>query len=208
ESGCGRGALKALLEKEIFIQEDRIVSRLDDGEEGMLQNFELSETQQKALESIKEQFEGKDVVLLHGITSSGKTQLYIRLIEEALEAGKQVLYLLPEIALTTHIIERLRLYFGNKIGVYHSKFSDNERVETWNKVLKNEYQVVLGARSAVFLPFSNLGLVVVDEEHETSYKQFDPAPRYHARDTAVYLAHIHHAKVLLGSATPSLESYF
>lgn len=208
ESGCGAGALKALLEKEIFIQEDRIVSRLDDEEEGILQNFELSEAQERALNSIKDHFAQKDVVLLHGITSSGKTQVYIRLIEEALEAGKQVLYLLPEIALTTHIIERLRLYFGSKIGVYHSKFSDNERVETWNKVLKNEYQIVLGARSAVFLPFSDLGLVVVDEEHETSYKQFDPAPRYHARDTAVYLSHIHGAKVLLGSATPSLESYF
>src|SRR5690606_27313684 len=120
----------------------------------------------------------------------------------------QVLYLLPEIALTTQIIERLKKYFGNAIGIYHSRMGDNERAEVWSRVLKNEYSIILGARSAVFLPFSDLGLIVVDEEHETSYKQQDPAPRYHARDTAIYLAHIHQAKVLLGSATPSLESFF
>jgi primosomal protein N' (replication factor Y) len=145
---------------------------------------------------------------LHGITSSGKTQIYIRLIEEAIAAGRQVLYLLPEIALTTHIIERLRQYFGTNIGVYHSRFNDNERVEVWQKVLNNEFKVVLGARSAVFLPFQDLGLIIVDEEHEVSYKQYDPAPRYNARDAAIFLANMHSGKVLLGSATPSFESYF
>ncbi|WP_207427371.1 primosomal protein N' [Pedobacter sp. SYSU D00535] len=207
ECGCGPSAIKALLDKEIFLQEERVVSRLGESEILELQNFTLSAAQEEALDSLRRQFEEKDVALLHGFTSSGKTQLYIRLIEEALAKGRQVLYLLPEIALTTQLIERLRLYFGNRIGIYHSKFSDNERAEVWNKVLKQEYDIVLGARSAVFLPFSGLGLIVVDEEHETSYKQFDPAPRYHARDTSVYLAHLHQAKVLLGSATPSLESY-
>ena len=208
ESGSGSSALKALIDKEILVQEDRVVSRLGAGAEEILANFSLSSSQQQAFDKIGEHFESKDVVLLHGITSSGKTQLYIRLIEQVLAAGEQVLYLLPEIALTAQMIERLRRYFGNKIGIYHSKFSDNERAEVWNKVLKNEYDVVLGARSSVFLPFSKLGLIIVDEEHEASYKQFDPAPRYHARDTAIYLAQVHKAKVLLGSATPSLESYY
>ena len=206
-SNCGSAVLKALVDKGIFLQKELEVSRLDSPDEE-LQLFTLSDVQMEALESIHEQFKTKEVVLLHGITSSGKTQIYVRMIEEALASDKQILFLLPEIALTTQIIERLRRYFGGKIGVYHSKFSDNERVEVWNKVLNKEYQIVLGARSAVFLPFSNLGLIVVDEEHETSYKQYDPAPRYHARDAAVYLAHIHQAKVLLGSATPALESYF
>ncbi|MBC7912936.1 MAG: primosomal protein N' [Pyrinomonadaceae bacterium] len=208
ESACGSSTLKTLLNKEIFMQENKVVSRLgtEDGE--LLADFNLSEPQQKAFKEINEHFQQKDVTLLHGITSSGKTQIYIRLIEQVLSQGKQVLYLLPEIALTSQMIERLRQYFGGKIGIYHSRFSDNERAEVWAKVLKNEYQIVLGARSSVFLPFSNLGLIIVDEEHESSYKQFDPAPRYHARDTAIYLAQIHQAKVLLGSATPSLESYY
>ena len=165
-----------------------------------------------------------DVVLLHGVTSSGKTEIYVKLIEQAISEGKQVLYLLPEIALTTQIINRLRKYFGEAVGVYHSKFNENERVEIWNGVLKVERtengerknsqlptpnsRLIIGARSALFLPFSNLGLVIVDEEHDTSFKQYDPAPRYNARDAAIYLAHIHKAKTLLGSATPSLESYF
>ncbi|TZF84008.1 primosomal protein N' [Pedobacter sp. BS3] len=208
ESGCGNSALKALLDKQIFVQQDKVVSRLSEYEEELLQHFVLSPAQQGALEAVEAQFEEKDVVLLQGVTASGKTQLYIRLIEKAIARGRQVLYLVPEIALTTQLIERLKKYFGNTIGVYHSKFSDNERAETWNKLLKNEYQIVLGARSSVFLPFSNLGLIVVDEEHEPSYKQFDPAPRYNARDSSVYLASIHRAKVLLGSATPALESYF
>ncbi|MGZ4056047.1 MAG: replication restart helicase PriA [Bacteroidia bacterium] len=155
----------------------------------------------------------KDVVLLHGVTSSGKTEIYVKLIEEAIAQGKQVLYLLPEIALTTQIINRLRKYFGDIVGVYHSKFNENERVEIWNDVLNPKsrnpkFKLIVGARSALFLPFSNLGLVIVDEEHDTSYKQYNPAPRYNARDGAIYLAHIHKAKTLLGSATPSLESYF
>ncbi len=207
-SGSGVSAVKTLIEKEIFFQEDQVVSRLSAEEAELATTFILSDPQQKAYDEIKDQFSSKDVVLLHGITSSGKTELYIRLIEEAILKGNQVLYLLPEIALTAQMIERLRRCFGNKIGIYHSKFSDNERAEVWNKVLKNEYDVVLGARSAVYLPFSKLGLIIVDEEHESSYKQFDPAPRYHARDTAIYLAHVHQAKVLLGSATPSLESYY
>ena len=207
-SGVGPTTVKTLLDKEIFIQETKTVDRLFVGQEELTNSFELSPLQQEALSELNQQFEQRNVVLLHGITSSGKTQLYIRLIEQMLAINKQTLYLLPEIALTTQIIERLRTYFGNQIGVYHSRFNDNERTEVWQKVLKGEYRIILGARSAVFLPFSDLGLIVVDEEHESSYKQYDPAPRYHARDTAIYLAHIHQAKVLLGSATPSLESYY
>src|SRR6185312_9933776 len=209
ESGAGDSSIKSLIEKEVFVAEEKNVSRLYYEEEGeALDTFELSEQQQDVLKHISHEFTQKDVVLLHGITSSGKTQLYIRLIEEMIAAGKQVLYLLPEIALTTHIIERLRMYFGADIGVYHSRFNDNERVEVWRKVLDHEYKVVLGARSAVFLPFNDLGLIIVDEEHETSYKQYDPAPRYNARDAAIFLANTYAAKVLLGSATPSFESYY
>lgn len=208
ESGAGASSINSLIDKEILIAQEKNVSRLHMEDEGIFDTFELSGQQQEALASVKQQFEQKDVVLLHGITSSGKTQIYIRLIEEAIAAGRQVLYLLPEIALTTHIIERLRQYFGTNIGVYHSRFNDNERVEVWQKVLNNEYKVVLGARSAVFLPFQDLGLIIVDEEHEVSYKQYDPAPRYNARDAAIFLANMHGGKVLLGSATPSFESYF
>jgi primosomal protein N' (replication factor Y) len=208
ESGAGAASIKSLIEKEVFVAEEKNVSRLYFEEEESINNFELSEQQQEALTSVSDQFAEKDVLLLHGITSSGKTQIYIRLIEEMIQTGRQVLYLLPEIALTTHIVERLRLYFGASIGVYHSRFNDNERVEVWQKVLNNEYKVVLGARSSVFLPFNDLGLIIVDEEHETSYKQFDPAPRYNARDAAIFLANMHAAKVLLGSATPSFESYY
>ncbi|MXV15927.1 replication restart helicase PriA [Hufsiella ginkgonis] len=207
-ANCGEAAIKALVEKGIFIQEERIVSRLSTDEAETYTNFTLTVTQEQALQSIRQQFDSKEVVLLHGITSSGKTLIYIRLIEEVITSGRQALFLLPEIALTTQVIERLKQYFGNQIGVYHSKFSDNERAETWTQVLKGQYRLVLGARSAVLLPFADLGLIIVDEEHETSYKQFDPSPRYHARDTAIYLAHVHRAKVLLGSATPSLESYY
>ena len=175
----------------------------------LFDTFELSQQQQEMLQHISTEFEQKDVVLLHGVTSSGKTQIYIRLIEEIIEQGKQVLYLLPEIALTTHIIERLRQYFGGNIGVYHSRFNDNERVEVWQKVLNNDYKVVLGARSSVFLPFNDLGLIIVDEEHETSYKQFDPAPRYNARDAAIFLANMHgREKCCWVLATPSFESYY
>nr|WP_294948153.1 primosomal protein N' [uncultured Mucilaginibacter sp.] len=209
ESGAGDASIKSLIEKEVFFAEQKTISRLGyEEDEEALSNFTLSEAQQVALEDVQQHFKTKDVVLLHGVTASGKTQIYIRLIEDMIATGRQVLYLLPEIALTTHIIERLRIYFGSTIGVYHSRFNDNERVEVWQKVLRNEYKVVLGARSSVFLPFQDLGLIIVDEEHETSYKQYDPAPRYNARDAAIYLANMHQGKVLLGSATPSFETYY
>lgn len=207
--GVSAAVIKALADKGVFelyeIQTDRINFK---GATNDLKN--LNEFQETALSEIKTAFEEKEVVLLHGITSSGKTEVYTKLIEDNLKSGKQILFLLPEIALTTQIITRLEAYFGNQISVFHSKYSMNERVEVWNNVLENKQkaQIILGARSSVFLPFSNLGLIIVDEEHETSYKQFKPSPRYHARDTAVVLAHQHKAKILLGSATPSLESYF
>jgi primosomal protein N' (replication factor Y) len=171
----------------------------------------LSDAQQKALDEIKTSFETHDVTLLEGVTSSGKTEVYIHLIEQTLAEGKQALFLLPEIALTTQIIHRLRKHFGNRVGIYHSGYSDNERTEVWNKVLAaipGECDLILGARSSVFLPFNRLGLVIVDEEHETSFKQHDPAPRYHARDTAIVLASFFKSKVLLGSATPAIETYW
>jgi len=174
---------------------------------------ELNEFQQKAFTEIKQHYQQQDVVLLHGVTSSGKTEIYIKLIEEAVKSGKQVLYLLPEIALTTQIVLRLQAIFGEKVGVYHSRFNENERVEVWNNVLKfnpshfEDFQIILGARSSLFLPFSQLGLVIVDEEHENTFKQYDPSPRYQARDAAIVLAKMQNAKVLLGSATPSVESY-
>lgn len=169
----------------------------------------LSPAQQAAEDSIQKQFNEKNVVLLHGVTSSGKTEIYIHLIKKAIDEGKQVLYLLPEIALTVQMTRRLQNVFGSRLGIYHSKYSDAERVEIWKKQLSREpYDVILGARSAVFLPFTRLGLVIVDEEHETSFKQQDPAPRYHARSTAIMLARMYEgAKVLLGTATPSMESY-
>jgi primosomal protein N' (replication factor Y) len=209
QANVSAAVIKGLVDKEILefyhIQVDRVHFKEGDGK-----LKELNEFQEKALQEIKKSFEKKDVSLLHGVTSSGKTEIYSKLIQEQLELGKQVLFLLPEIALTTQIITRLQEAFGGKIAVFHSKYSMNERVEVWNNVLHNKpkAQVVLGVRSSIFLPFSNLGLVIVDEEHETSYKQFDPSPRYHARDAAVVLAHQHKAKTLLGSATPSLETYF
>ncbi|MNX41290.1 Primosomal protein N' [compost metagenome] len=202
--------VKALIEKEIFedyfLQEDR-VNFTGKAQEEQLQ---LSPAQQNAFDGINDSFNQKEVCLLHGVTSSGKTEIYIKLIEEYLATGKQVLYLLPEIALTTQLVGRLRTYFGNKVAVFHSKYNNNERVEVWNQVLENspKAQVVIGARSALFLPFHNLGFIIVDEEHEQTFKQVDPAPRYHARDAAIVLAHSHKAKVLLGSATPSIETYF
>ncbi|MDX5583722.1 MAG: primosomal protein N' [Aureibaculum sp.] len=201
--------IKALVDKEIFevytIQTDRV--NFDEATEVVK---ELSDIQDDAYVKIKRSLKDKEVILLHGITSSGKTEIYVKLIDEALNQGKQVLYLVPEIALTTQLIQRLQRYFGNRISVFHSKYSLNERVEVWKNTLNNskKAQLILGARSSVFLPFNELGLVIVDEEHETSYKQFDPAPRYHARDTAIVLANLHKAKVILGSATPSVESYF
>jgi len=201
--------LKALVDKQIFeiytIQTDRI--NFKDATDVIK---ELSDVQEDAFVQIKNAFIDKDVVLLHGITSSGKTEIYVKLIDEVLKRGKQVLYLVPEIALTTQLIQRLQRYFGNQISVFHSKYSLNERIEVWKNTLINspKAQLILGARSSVFLPFYDLGLVIVDEEHESSYKQFDPAPRYHARDSAIVLAGLHNGKVILGSATPSIESYY
>lgn len=208
--------LKALEKKEIVEIYKKQSSRLTyKSASSTVESIELSDAQQSALHEIQAAFTQKQVALLHGVTSSGKTEIYIKLIEAALEKGEQVLYLLPEIALTTQIIIRLQKYFGDKIGVYHSRYNKNEKVEIWNKVLNADltdqekpYQIILGPRSALFLPFQNLGLVIVDEEHDNSYKQFDPAPRYNARDSAIYLAGLHHAKTLLGSATPSVESYY
>lgn len=207
--------LQTLLKKNILVSEEIVTSRLVDvssQEEAV--NIELSEAQNEAFQQINTQFEQYPVVLLHGVTGSGKTEIYIKLIDEVLKQGKQVLYLLPEIALTSQIVNRLRRYFGEKVGVYHSRFNEYERVEIWNRVLKQDsdvsqkYQLILGARSALLLPYQNLGLIIVDEEHDASYKQQDPAPRYNARDCAIVLAGIHKAKTLLGTATPSLESYY
>lgn len=207
--------LQTLLKKGFLVAEEIVTSRLIDiSSQQQAADIQLSEPQQKAFEEIHEQFEQHPVVLLHGVTGSGKTELYIKLIDEVLAQGKQVLYLLPEIALTSQIVNRLRKYFGEKVGVYHSRFNEYERVEIWNRVLSQEaevsqkYQLVLGARSALLLPYQNLGLIIVDEEHDGSYKQQDPAPRYQARDSAIVLAGIHGAKTLLGTATPSLETYY
>lgn len=207
-AACTGQVINALVEKGVFIRQEQVVSRIGGEDVEVLAGFELNEAQKEAYARINAIFAEKDVALLHGVTSSGKTQIYVRLIEECLDRGQQVLYLLPEIALTAQMTERLRVHFGPALAVYHSRFNDNERAEIWNKVSSGEIRLLVGARSSVFLPFVDLGLVVVDEEHETSYKQFDPAPRYHARDTAIFLAHLHHAKVLLGSATPSIESYY
>jgi len=209
-SGVSKAVIKALVDKSVFevyeIQTDRVVF---DPNQKTAGEIELNVLQAKAFNDIKTSFEKGLAGLLHGVTSSGKTEVYIKLIQNALEEGKQVLYLLPEIALTSQLINRLKAFFGNEIAVYHSRYSQNERVEVWQNVLQktDKAKIVLGARSAIFLPFTNLGLVIVDEEHEQSFKQFDPAPRYHARDAAIYLAHLHGAHCLLGSATPSIESY-
>ena len=201
-------SLQTLIKKGVFEQFEITVSRFADIPDTPAAVINLSESQQSAVRQIQEHFQSKEVVLLHGITGSGKTEVYIHMIKQALESGTQVLFLLPEIALTTQIVVRLRKVFGDKMGIYHSKFSDNERVEVWKGIIEGKFNFVVGVRSAVFLPFTNLGLIIVDEEHETSYKQFDPAPRYHARDVAVVMAYMHHGKVVLGSATPSLESYY
>lgn len=209
-SRCSYAVIKSLVERKILFTYEREVGRLNDHGEEHLENVKrLNEAQQEAYNQIVFQFLKKNVVLLHGVTSSGKTEIYIHLIKKALEEKKQVLYLLPEIALTVQITSRLRHVFGNKLGIYHSKYSDAERVEIWKKQLSHHpYEVVLGARSAVFLPFQRLGLVIIDEEHETSFKQQDPSPRYHARSAAIVLARMYGAKTLLGTATPSVESYY
>ncbi|MEX0314191.1 MAG: primosomal protein N', partial [Allomuricauda sp.] len=208
ESGSSRAVIKALIDKSVLEEYHIRTDRVKHQETLSGKSIELNPLQQEALEAINSSFEAKKTALLHGVTSSGKTEVYIKLIEKCLNQGKQALYLLPEIALTSQLINRLRQYFGDKVAVYHSKYSIHERVEAWNNVLNSEEkaQIVIGARSSLFLPYANLGLIVVDEEHESSFKQFDPAPRYHARDAAIVLAAYHTANCVLGSATPSIES--
>ena len=208
KSNASAAQLKGLVQKGILVSQKKTVSRIPVFSKEAVQKFELSIAQKKALVSIKDLFAEKKACLLHGVTASGKTQLYIHLIEHYIQQAKQVLYLLPEIALTSQIIRRLQSHFGENIGIYHSKFNANERVEIWNKVKSGELKAILGARSALLLPFANLGLIIVDEEHDPSYKQQDPAPRYHARDTAIYYAGLFQSNILLGSATPSIETYF
>ncbi|MCX6206352.1 MAG: primosomal protein N', partial [Bacteroidetes bacterium] len=208
KSNASAAQLKALIDKGILLAQKRSVSRIPFLSKEIQINISLSEAQKIALDQIKTAFEDKQTCLLHGVTASGKTQIYIQLIEDYINQGKQVLYLLPEIALTSQIIRRLQLHFGGKIGIYHSKFNANERVEIWNKIKSGELKAVLGARSSLLLPFCDLGLIIADEEHDASYKQQDPAPRYHARDSAIYYAGLFKAKVLLGSATPSIESFY
>jgi primosomal protein N' (replication factor Y) len=208
KSGASPAQLKGLADKNILVIEKRSVDRIQSQPPKVSIDFTLSEPQNVALSRIRHAFISLNVCLLHGITSSGKTKLYIRLIQEYINDGRQVLYLLPEITLTAQVIKRLQTNFGGNIGIYHSKFNNNERVELWNKIKNGEVKIILGARSALFLPFKNLGLIIVDEEHDSSYKQQDPAPRYHARDAAIFYASLFKAKVLLGSATPSMESYF
>jgi primosomal protein N' (replication factor Y) len=203
--------LNTLEKHGILIQKRIEISRFTRKDDNQFAFKELSEGQFKALEEIKISFKTHTTTLLHGVTGSGKTEIYVQLIQEQLDLGKQILFLLPEIALTTQLIQRLSAYFGEQVGVYHSKFNQNERVEIWNHVLNNNpnrFRIILGARSSVFLPFRDLGLIIIDEEHESSFKQYDPSPRYNARDSAIVLAHYYKAKVLLGSATPALETYY
>lgn len=211
EAGVTATVINAMQEKNIFDIESKITGRLGEGLLASDSAKPLSPDQQATYEKIIEEWQSKEICLLHGVTSSGKTEVYVHLMERALKENKQILFLLPEIALTTQIINRLSKYFGKRIGIYHSGYSDNERTEVWQKVLSNtpgECDIILGARSALFLPFTRLGLIIVDEEHEQSYKQHDPSPRYHARDSAIWLAAQSGAKVLLGSATPSIETYW
>jgi primosomal protein N' (replication factor Y) len=215
KADVSEAAFKAMVAKNIFEVEKREVSRLELQDDDKGDQLILTAEQEKTLQKIADDFKEKQVVLLHGVTSSGKTEMYINLIAEQLRNGKQVLYLLPEIALTAQIINRLKRFFGNRVGIYHSKFSDNQRVEVYQSLMndgkdqsKPSYDIILGVRSSIFLPFKRLGLVIVDEEHENTFKQFNPAPRYHARDSVILLAAMQQAKVLLGTATPSLESYY
>ena len=207
-AGASAAVLSGLVERgalETYVKE---IGRLDMNDVSTSEQYTLNDNQQRAYNEIEKQFVDKKVVLLHGVTSSGKTEMYIQMISKVLAEGKQVLYLVPEIALTTQLTSRLKRVFGKRLGVYHSKFSDAERVEIWNNVLNDKtYDVIIGVRSSVFLPFRQLGLVIVDEEHESSYKQYDPAPRYHARNAAIMLASMHGAKTLLGTATPAIETY-
>ena len=201
--------LKGLVDKGIMEVYRKEVARIRPTEITTSPVYDLNENQQKALQEILDSFKEKEITLLHGVTSSGKTEVYIHLIREVLKLGRQVLFMVPEIALTTQLTSRLQRVFGNQLAIYHSKFSDNERVEIWNSLLKgDQIKIVLGVRSSVFLPFRDLGLVIVDEEHEATYKQQDPAPRYNGRNAALVLASMHGAKSLLGTATPSIETYY
>ncbi len=212
---CSTNILNTLIKKHIILTKELIISRLKkfDSKKNVSEII-YSDLQKQTIQDIDNQFKENSVVLLEGITGSGKTEIYINFIDKAIKLGKQVLYLLPEIALTTQIINRLNEYFGDKIGVYHSRFNEYEKVEIWNSVINesqfklNNYSIIIGARSSLFLPFSNLGLIIIDEEHDTSYKQYDPSPRYNARSAGLYLAKLHNATTILGSATPSIESYY
>ena len=208
KSGANEAQLKGLMDKGILVAEKRNIDRLPFLPGRIEIDFVLTQLQEEVFNKIISVFEQHQTCLLHGVTSSGKTEIYIRMIEKYISQGKQVLYLLPEIALTSQIIRRLQKHFGGHIGIYHSKFSQNERIEIWNKIKTGELKIVLGARSALFMPFENLGLIIADEEHDPSYKQQEPAPRYHARDAAIYYAGLFDSKVLLGSATPSVETYY
>lgn len=211
EKGASISSLNTLEKNGVILQKRYEISRFNSSEIDLSAFKTLAPSQEKALSEVRETFQEKQVTLLHGVTGSGKTEIYVELIKEQLELGKQVLFLLPEIALTTQLIQRLSAYFGDMIGIYHSKFNQNERVEIWNNVLNNNpkrFRVIVGARSSIFLPFADLGLIIVDEEHESSFKQYDTSPRYNARDCAIVLGHMYKAKVLLGSATPAMESYF
>ncbi len=211
ESESSSAVIKTLIDKNVLeekhVRTDRVIYNCD---KENIAVKPLNTYQEEAFKAIKENFKENKTTLLHGVTSSGKTEVYVKLIADVIKTGKQALYLLPEIALTTQLIVRLQDYFGEQVAVYHSKYSIQERVEVWNNVLSNKLkaQIVIGARSSLFLPFSNLGLIIVDEEHESSFKQYDPAPRYHARDAAIVLANLHKSNILLGSATPSVESFY
>lgn len=208
-SGVSTAVVSALRDKGIFELYKVAINRFNHPGDATVNLSPLSEVQKKALDDIRESWREKNVVLLRGVTGSGKTEIYTHIIKGVLDRGDQALYLVPEISLTTQLTDRLRAVFGNRLLVYHSRFTDNERVDLWKKILTtNEPYVIIGARSAVFLPFGRLGMVIVDEEHDSSYKQYDPAPRYNARDTAIVLAHMHGAKTLLGSATPAIETYY
>lgn len=208
KGSVSESSLNTLIKNGVFEEFEKILSRFGDEEFTPAQNIYLSDEQRQAANQILEQFESTSTVLLHGITGSGKTEIYIELIQKAIAGGSQVLLLLPEIALTTQIVQRLKRIFGPSMGVYHSRFSDNERVEVWRNIRAGHFKFIVGVRSSIFLPFENLGLIIVDEEHDSSYKQQEPAPRYQARDSALMLSQLHHAKVLLGSATPSIETFF
>src|SRR5690606_37685116 len=209
EAGVSKAIYTNLEKKQIFVTYTLVEDRVQFND-AFLNDIQFTELQNKTIQSIQNQFQQHDVVLLNAVTGSGKTEMYIELIKNALQNNSQVLFLVPEIGLTTQLVQRLTAYFGNKVAVFNSKYSENERVEVYHHVLNanEKAQIVIGSRSSIFLPFKNLGLIIVDEEHETTYKQVDPAPRFHTRDAAIVLAKMFHAKVLLGSATPSLESYY